>query len=126
MLGETRNMFTFGYDSYIKHAFPLDELDPIHCTGRGPDYDHPENININDVLGDYALTLVDTLDTLAIMGNVSEFQKAVKLVLDNVSFEKSNTVQVFEANIRVLGGLLSAHMLMEDTEGPFANLAPDW
>jgi hypothetical protein len=51
-------MFYFGYDNYIKHAFPEDELDPIHCTGRGPDYDHPENININDVLGDYSLTLV--------------------------------------------------------------------
>ena len=26
-------MFTFGYDSYMKYAFPKDELDPIHCTG---------------------------------------------------------------------------------------------
>ena len=26
------------------------------------------NININDVLGDYMLTLVDTLDTLAVSG----------------------------------------------------------
>lgn len=36
-----RQMFTFGYDNYIKYAFPLDELDPIHCLGRGPDYDDP-------------------------------------------------------------------------------------
>ena len=55
MLDETRQMFTFGYDSYMKYAFPLDELDPIHCTGRGPDYENPSNININDVLGDYSL-----------------------------------------------------------------------
>ena len=82
--------------------------------GRGPDYENPSNININDVLGDYSLTLVDVLDTLAIMGNKTEFQKAVKLVLDHVNFDKSNTVQIFEANIRVLGGLLSAHLLMED------------
>ena len=34
------------------------------------------------------------------MGNYSEFQRAVKLVIDNVSFEKCSTVQVFEANIR--------------------------
>jgi len=34
MLEETRKMFTFGYDSYIKYAFPLDELDPIHCSGK--------------------------------------------------------------------------------------------
>ena len=35
------------------------------------DYENPDNININDVLGDYSLTLVDTLDTLAIIGNYS-------------------------------------------------------
>jgi hypothetical protein len=34
MLKETREMFIFGYDSYMKYAFPLDELDPIHCTGK--------------------------------------------------------------------------------------------
>ena len=34
MLKETREMFAFGYDSYMKYAFPLDELDPIHCTGE--------------------------------------------------------------------------------------------
>ncbi len=38
---KARAMFTFGYDNYLRHAFPLDELDPIHCTGRGPDYDNP-------------------------------------------------------------------------------------
>ena len=52
-----RHMFQFGYDSYMKYAFPADELNPIDCTGRGPDVDNPSNININDVLGDYSLTL---------------------------------------------------------------------
>jgi hypothetical protein len=33
-------------------------------------------------------------------------------------------VQVFEANIRLLGGLLSAHLLMEDSN--FPGLSPDW
>lgn len=36
-----RRMFYYGYDNYMKYAFPLDELDPIHCTGRGPDYANP-------------------------------------------------------------------------------------
>ena len=126
MLEETKNMFQFGYDCYMKCAFPQDELDPIGCNGRGPDKQNPDNININDVLGDYSLTLVDTLDTLAIMGNVSEFRKAVQLVVENVNFDKASTVQVFEANIRVLGGLLSAHLLMEDSFKPFGDLTPDW
>ena len=34
------------------------------------------------------------------MGNGSEFQRAVQLIIKNVSFNKSNTVQVFEATIR--------------------------
>jgi hypothetical protein len=95
-----KEMFEFGYDNYMKHAYPLDELDPIHCTGRGPDYAHPENININDVLGDYMLTLVDSLDTLAILGNASEYKKAIRLVIENLNFNKNITVQVFEATIR--------------------------
>lgn len=31
---------------------------------------------------------------------MSEFHRAVKLVIDTVSFDKDSTVQVFEANIR--------------------------
>ncbi len=70
-------------------------VDPFSLIlGRGPDYADPSNININDVLGDYSLTLVDVLDTLAIMGNKTEFQKAIKLVVDTVSFDTPNTVQV--------------------------------
>ncbi|XP_023328035.1 ER degradation-enhancing alpha-mannosidase-like protein 1 [Eurytemora carolleeae] len=74
----------------MKHAFPLDELNPLDCTGRGPDYENPDNININDVLGDYSLTLIDTLDTLAIIGNYSEFRAAVQRIVDLVDFDKPN------------------------------------
>lgn len=41
MLDQAREMFYFGYDNYMKHAFPKDELNPILCTGRGPDYENP-------------------------------------------------------------------------------------
>ncbi|KAM9592605.1 ER degradation-enhancing alpha-mannosidase-like protein 1 isoform 2-T2 [Trichechus inunguis] len=117
-----RGMFAFGYDNYMAHAFPQDELNPIHCRGRGPDRGDPSNLNINDVLGNYSLTLVDALDTLAIMGNSSEFQKAVKLVINTVSFDKDSTVQVFEATIRVLGSLLSAHRIITDSKQPFGDM----
>ena len=36
----------------------------------------------------------------------------------------SGVFKVFEANIRLLGSLLSAHLLMEDPN--FPGLAPDW
>ena len=38
---KARQMFYFGYDNYMNFAFPKDELDPIHCTGRGPDFENP-------------------------------------------------------------------------------------
>jgi len=38
---DAQNMFYFAYDSYIKYAFPYDELNPIACMGRGPDLDDP-------------------------------------------------------------------------------------
>lgn len=47
-----KKMFYYGYDNYMMHAFPEDELNPIYCRGRGPDYLNPSNININDVLGE--------------------------------------------------------------------------
>ncbi|KAM3878574.1 ER degradation-enhancing alpha-mannosidase-like protein 1 [Diretmus argenteus] len=122
MKAMARDMFYFGYDNYMKYAFPEDELNPIACEGRGPDVLNPSNININDVLGNYSLTLIDTLDTLLVIGNVTEFHRAVQLVIDTVSFDKDSTVQVFEANIRILGSLISAHILLTDPKHPFGKV----
>ncbi|XP_075430814.1 LOW QUALITY PROTEIN: ER degradation-enhancing alpha-mannosidase-like protein 1 [Ascaphus truei] len=122
MRERARGMFSFGYDNYMQHAFPEDELNPIECRGRGPDTGNPSNLNINDVLGNYSLTLIDAMDTLAVMGNASEFQRAVRLVIDTVSFDKDSTVQVFEATIRILGSLLSTHIILTDTKQPFGNM----
>ena len=97
---KAKSMFEFAYDSYMTNAFPMDELDPIHCAGRGPDYADPNNININDSLGDYQLTLVESLSTLIVVGNSSEFKRAAQLVIDTLDFNKDNTVQVFESTIR--------------------------
>jgi len=99
---KSKSMFEFAYDNYIKYAFPLDELDPIHCKGRGPDNDNPSNININDSLGGYLLTLVESLSTLIVVGNSTEFKRASKLVIDHLNFYQNNTVQVFESTIRYI------------------------
>jgi mannosidase alpha-like ER degradation enhancer 1 len=46
-----------------------------------------------------------------ILGNYEEFERAIGLVLKHVtSFDINSKVQVFEVTIRVLGGLLSAHI----------------
>lgn len=59
------------------------------------------------------MTLVDSLDTLVLLGDFEEFEHAVKLVIRDVQFDSDIIVSVFETNIRMVGGLLSAHILAE-------------
>ena len=49
------------------------------------------------------MTLVDSLDTLVILGDLEEFEHAVKLILKDVQFDSDIIVSVFETNIRMLG-----------------------
>lgn len=70
-----------------------------------------------DTWGSFSLTLVDALDTLIIMGNDTEFRRAAELVLNSIDVDANVNVSVFETNIRVVGGLLTAHMLSGRVEG---------
>ncbi|ERN01444.1 alpha-mannosidase I MNS4 isoform X1 [Amborella trichopoda] len=98
---EVQQMFYHAFDGYMEHAFPLDELRPLTCSGE-------------DSLGSYALTLIDSLDTLALLGDSSRFTAAVEWIGQNLSFDINKTVSLFETTIRVLGGLLSAHLIASD------------
>ena len=40
---------------------------------------------------------------LQVLGDVHEFEKAVKLIVEDVTFDTDVVVSVFETNIRVLG-----------------------
>ena len=68
-------------------------------------------------MGNFSLTLVDSLDALVIMGDLEEFERAIRLVIDNVKFDYDISVAVFETNIRMVGGLISAHSLAELLKG---------
>ncbi|XP_053600473.1 ER degradation-enhancing alpha-mannosidase-like protein 2 [Plodia interpunctella] len=107
---EVREMFQHAYDSYLRYAYPYDELRPLSCDGM-------------DTWGSYSLTLIDALDTLAIMGNYTEFNRVVDILLKKQNFDIDNNVSVFETNIRIVGGLLSAHLLSHKTG---INLEPGW
>lgn len=120
-------MFTHAYDSYMYNAFPASELKPLSCKG-----------GVFNLVKLPCLTLIDTIDTLILMRNYTEFARSVERLREEDEraklrfFErkrKSNRskigrpgevggifafnedVSVFETNIRVLGGLLSAHQL---------------
>ncbi len=63
------------------------------------------------------VTLVDTLDTLVVLGNYSEFRHAVDLVVRvTPNFNYDVNVSLFETTIRMVGGLLSAHLMAIDPE----------
>ncbi|CAE6542789.1 unnamed protein product [Rhizoctonia solani] len=113
----TRQLWHHGFDSYMDHAFPMDELMPKACRGRGPDYANPANIGHNDVMANFSLTLVDNLDTFVSFNNYSGFEWAVRQTIDHVSFDQDLKPQVFEITIRGMGGLLSAHIFASDKEG---------
>ncbi|VVA33300.1 PREDICTED: ER [Prunus dulcis] len=98
---EVREMFYHAFNGYMEHAFPLDELRPQSCGGE-------------DSLGGYALTLIDSLDTLALLGDRDRFAASVEWIGKNLQFDINKTVSVFETTIRVLGGLLSAHLIASD------------
>ncbi|RHZ53364.1 uncharacterized protein CDV56_100679 [Aspergillus thermomutatus] len=130
---ETEHMFYHGFENYIKYAFPEDELRPLSCRPLVRDRDNPAHAELNDVLGNYSLTLIDSLSSLAILSSSpDEGQRAWNHFQDGVSdfvklygdgsdgpagqgerakgFDIDSKVQVFETVIRGLGGLLSAHL----------------
>ncbi|XP_050360465.1 ER degradation-enhancing alpha-mannosidase-like protein 3 [Nymphalis io] len=113
---ESRQMFYHAYDAYMDNAYPADELMPLSCKGRWRGVT-PSRGDMDDVLGNFSLTLIDSLDTLVVMGDFAEFSRAIKLVIKDVTFDHDIVVSVFETNIRVLGGLLSAHVLAEALKG---------
>lgn len=127
-------MFYHGWNAYEKNAYPSDELRPLTCDGMDRDFLDPANIGRNDVLGNYSLTLVDSLDMFAILGDHDKFKHYVDKTVHSVSFNVSSTVQVFETTIRGMGGLLSAHLYasvprlgsaIEDYDGELLSMAYD-
>ena len=78
-----------------------------------------ENIAYNDVSGNFSLTLIDALDTLVVLNDRAGFEDGVRKVIQWVSFDVDTKPQIFETNIRVLGGLLSAHIFANRSGQPF-------
>ena len=104
--------FLHAWNGYKKYAWGHDDFDPVSRKPR--DWYPPEVIY---------MTPVDSLDTMLIMGLKGEAAEAQKVILENLSFDKDVSVQVFEINIRILGGLLTAYEMTDDKR--FLALAED-
>ncbi|KAJ6834118.1 mannosyl-oligosaccharide 1,2-alpha-mannosidase MNS1-like [Iris pallida] len=98
---KVKDAMLHAWNSYEKYAWGQDELQPQSKNG------------VNS-FGGLGATLVDSLDTLYIMGLDEQFQKAREWVASSLDFNKDYEASVFETTIRVVGGLLSAYDLSGD------------
>ena len=101
-LAAVKEALNHTWTGYKTHAWMHDELNPVSGESRDP-------------FCGWAATLVDTLDTLWIMGFTEEFEEAVKAV-DQIDFTTSrrDDIPLFETTIRYLGGLLGAYDISEE------------
>ncbi|KAK3586722.1 hypothetical protein CHS0354_017519 [Potamilus streckersoni] len=92
--------FKEAWSAYRQYAWGHDEFHPISKT-------HSEWFGVG-------LTIIDSLDTIVIMGLKEEFADARKFVEQDLDFDKNQDVNLFEITIRIMGGLLSAYHLTGD------------
>src|SRR5262245_12084289 len=89
----------WAFAHYRERAWGKDEIKPV----SGGYSSFPLR---NHHLG---LSLVEALDTLWAMGLDEEFNAGLDWVKRELDFDVDGDVSVFETNIRLVGGLLSAH-----------------
>jgi mannosyl-oligosaccharide alpha-1,2-mannosidase len=101
-LAAVKNSFKHSWNGYKKNAWLQDEVRPLSGGYKNG-------------FGGWGATLVDTLDTLWIMGMKTEFEVAVEaLKYLDFNTSPSPTISVFETTIRYVGGLLSAYDLSDE------------
>lgn len=110
---QVRKMFYHAYDNYMRYAFPHDELKPLTNTSTDS-LAELGNLKLEHLPEKYnglALTLIESISSLIVLGNSSEFGKAVLWLEESLTFDVDVRVSLFECNIRLLGGLVSSHLL---------------
>ncbi|KAJ8086082.1 mannosyl-oligosaccharide alpha-1,2-mannosidase [Marasmius tenuissimus] len=92
----------------FKHAWRAYERDAM-----GDDEYHPmsrKGTNLTKA-GGIGYTVIDSIDTMLLMGLEDDYKRARDWVENKLSFEQDADFSTFETTIRVLGGLLSAYHL---------------
>ena len=99
-----RGAVEHSWANYKTYAWGADGLHPLTASPANEGFDH-------------AVTMVDSLDTLWIVGMRAEFDEAVAWIAANLPGKISSLrpgVSAFETTIRSLGGLEAAHALSGD------------
>lgn len=97
-----KEAFKRSWAGYEKYAWGMDGYEPSskRSSNMGP-----------KPLG---WMIVDSLDTMHMMGLDDELERARKWVDKELDYDMDYDVSVFETTIRMLGGLLSAHYVTKD------------
>ncbi|KAI0354739.1 glycoside hydrolase [Trametes cingulata] len=95
--------FKHAWLAYERDAMGDDEYHPISRKGS----------NLTEA-GGIGYTVIDSIDTMLIMGLHEEYARARDWVATKMSFDRDAEFNTFETTIRVLGGLLSAYTLTKD------------
>ncbi|WP_396595493.1 glycoside hydrolase family 47 protein [Brevundimonas sp. R86498] len=104
LAADVRAEFRWAWQAYVEKAWGRDEINPVSGTAQSFFIDGH----------DLGLSLIEALDTLWLMELDAEFQAGVDWVRTELDFDIDGDIQVFEANIRLVGGLLSAHLACGD------------
>ncbi|KAM8846171.1 mannosyl-oligosaccharide 1,2-alpha-mannosidase IA isoform 1-T1 [Synchiropus picturatus] len=98
---KVKEMMKFAWDNYKQYAWGKNELRPLTKNGH-----------IGNMFGGLrGASIVDSLDTLYIMGLMEEYNDAKEWVKSNLELTSNGEASLFEVNIRYVGGLLSAYYL---------------
>ncbi|EIM83275.1 glycoside hydrolase [Stereum hirsutum FP-91666 SS1] len=95
--------FRHAWLAYERDAMGDDEYHPISHMGS----------NLT-AAGGIGYTVVDSIDTMLLMGLTEEYERARDWVATNMTFDRDANFNTFETTIRVLGGLLAAHHLSNE------------
>ena len=90
------------WKGYKKYASGFDALKPISKKG------------LNWYGVSFLMTPVDAFDTFFLLGMQKEADEAREMVVSSLEFDVDKEVQLFEVNIRLMGGLLSSYELSND------------
>lgn len=104
LAADVRAEFKWAWDHYVERAWGKDEINPVSGTSQSFFIEGH----------DLGLSLVEALDTLWLMELDAEFAAGVDWVKANLDFDVDAFAQTFETNIRLVGGLLSAHLASGD------------
>ncbi len=94
-----RDEFFHAWSGYKRFAWGMDEVHPI--AGTGSNFFIPAHA--------FGLSIIEALDTLYVMGFDDEVDACVKWLKANLDFDVDGNVQMFEAVIRMVGGLLAGY-----------------